>query len=67
MFYIERCVKYAHPLNLIADINFENALTMAKKCDKIRADPEKFQSIISKCEDQGALFGIPVSLKDQIL
>jgi len=54
--YLERASTIGLTLELLADTNFEEALQQARECDRLRKeDPEKCQ---------GALFGIPMSIKD---
>ena len=66
MHYINRCQSYGVKLNLISQINFEKALELAFKCDKIRQDDAKMAEIKSSSIDNGLLFGIPISIKDHV-
>lgn len=66
MFYINRCYNVGKKLNLISQINFEKAYEWAADCDKLRKDPNKFKERLQHCDDNGLLFGIPVSVKDHV-
>ena len=54
--FYERAITIGRDLELITEINFEEALSQARLCDELRKkDP-------SQCK--GELFGLPVSIKD---
>ena len=54
MTFVDRCIQIAHGLNLLADINFEEALESARRCDRER----------QAGTHKGLLHGIPMSIKD---
>lgn len=55
MFYIDRCVQYALPLNILAEPNFEKAYQKAQECDRILSNPEEFERVISGCDYDGVI------------
>lgn len=57
--YIRRCIDIAYPLNYLADINFEEALSKAKQQDLMLQNDRE---IIFR--EEFPLFGIPVTVKD---
>ena len=54
--YYKRAVTIGLDYELIADINIDEALTLAKQCDQLR--------ITNPNACKGYLFGIPISIKD---
>jgi len=60
--YMERCQKFAIDKNYITDLCIDEAFEQAKKCDQIRSQTPQNQR-----HKLGLLFGIPVSVKENIL
>ncbi len=54
--YMQRAATIGKDLNLLADVNYEDALAEARRCDKLRKENP------SACK--GELFGLPMSVKD---
>jgi len=54
--YMQRAATIGMDLNLLADVNYEEALAEARRCDRLRKENP------SACK--GELFGLPMSVKD---
>lgn len=61
MFCIQRCIQIGLKLNLITDEDFEKALEKAQWCD------QKRQELGYSSQTLSLIFGIPISIKDNLL
>ena len=61
--FFKRAVTIGVELELITDVNYEEALLLAQECDRIRYT-KYFNRLVG--DDEGYLFGIPISIKDMI-
>lgn len=66
MHYAYRCQSYGMQLNLITQTNFEFALELAEKFDRLRTNKSAFYEYKKGTSEDGLFIGIPISFKDHL-